>query len=131
MFPNGFSSSIGRAGVDDDYTMMGRQDVKETLKGRKQSCSTIKSWYDNSSGHRVTHTNTTQGAPKGRKLLRSESAGCLAGCCKTSVHVSIRLRANGGSFEFIDKFPFMLSPSKHEIPFVSTLLVSSAQDQPW
>lgn len=34
-----------------------------------------------------------------------------------------KLRANGVRFEFINQFPFMLSLSKHEIAFFSTLLV--------
>ena len=33
-----------------------------------------------------------------------------------------RLRANGNCFEFIVKFPFMVSPPKHEMFFFSNLL---------
>jgi hypothetical protein len=42
---------------------------------------------------------------------------------KKAVHPSTKLRTNGGKFEFIGEFPFVLRHSKHEILFFSNLIL--------
>ena len=41
---------------------------------------------------------------------------------KNSVHPSTELRANGEKFELSEKFPFMLSSSKHSLLFSTACL---------
>jgi len=47
----------------------------------------------------------------------------LAGCCKTLRSPFDKLRANGACIKIVEEFPFVLSPSKHENSFFSSLLV--------
>src|SRR6266571_1438758 len=57
----------------------------------------------------------------------------LGGCGKTLRSPFDKLRANGLGIEISDHFPFVLSLSKHEYDFFSTLLVRSLEsgEQLW
>jgi len=46
----------------------------------------------------------------------------LAGCGKTPRSPFDKLRTNGWDIEIVERFPFVLSLSKHENHFFSTLL---------
>src|SRR5213593_2866541 len=52
----------------------------------------------------------------------------LSRCCKTLRSPFDKLRANGGRLAIVGDFPFVLSLSKHESDFFSSLLNQTAKD---
>ncbi len=56
------------------------------------------------------------------ELDMNRLADGLAGCGKIPRSPFDKLRANGTGIEIIGNFPFVLSPSKHENGFFSSLL---------